>query len=139
MTNFNWGERRRDITKTNFVGFTYFKEPFEYGTLQFHLPLRVITARDPVQQVTAGRRSSVRVDLQRGLVGRERDEVFAIRAEFPQKARRLLDVDYREVGEHILVKVPRGVEVSSGFFVTEYLTVVKAYHYVLCLYFTRFN
>lgn len=55
------------------------------------------------------------VDLQRGLVGGEGNEVAAIGGEFAQEAGRLLHVDHGEIGEDVLVEDADLVPVGAGF------------------------
>lgn len=68
-----------------------------------------------LQEVFCCLATLILVDLQRGLVGGEGNEVAAIGGEFAQEAGRLLHVDNGEVGEDVLVEDADLVPVGAGF------------------------
>ena len=65
------------------------------------------------QQRAGGGRTAELVDLQRRLVGGERDEVPAVGRELTQEARRLLDVDDAQVREDVGVEGARHVRLGA--------------------------
>lgn len=81
-------------------------------------PLVVAVGQDlplvALQEVLGRLAALVLVDLQRGLVGGEGDEVAAVGGELAQEAGRLLHVDHGEVGEDVLVEDADLVPVGAG-------------------------
>lgn len=67
-----------------------------------------------LQEVFCRLAALILIDLQRGLVRGEGDEVAAIRGELAQEAGRLLHVDHGEVGEDVLVEDTDLVPVGAG-------------------------
>lgn len=68
-----------------------------------------------LQEVFRRLAALILVDLQRGLVRGEGDEVAAVRGELAQEAGWLLHVDHCEVGEDVLVENTDLVPVGAGF------------------------
>lgn len=68
-----------------------------------------------LQEVFRRLAALILVDLQRGLVRGEGDEVAAIGGELAQEAGRLLHIDHSEVGEDILVEDADLVPVGASF------------------------
>lgn len=83
------------------------------------------------QQVCGGRRPAVLVHLDRRLIRAERHQVPPVRAELAQETRRLLHVHHGEVGEDVLVELPRAVHVGARVRAAHRLPAPEPHHHVL--------